>query len=101
MFPMKRSLAALLLLGSLPLFAQQPPKKSADPAKPAAVDADLSQYKTIKDAKTADPKTFKNVVVAKPSSPGYLGFEVLLYLLEPLVPSGRVGLMRVIAGSSW
>jgi M6 family metalloprotease-like protein len=79
MFPMKRSSAALLLLlgCGFTLFAQQPPKKTADTAKPTATETDLSQYKTVKEAKTADPKTFKNVITAKPTSPGYLGVEIV------------------------
>ena len=40
-------------------------------------DTDLVGFKTVKEAKTADPKTFKTITVAKPNSHGYLGVEIV------------------------
>ncbi len=75
----RRPFAILFLLIPLAgLFAADEPAKKPDDPKPTkAVGADLTGYKTVKEAKVADPKMFKNVPTAKPTSPGYLGVEIV------------------------
>ncbi len=66
----RRVLTTLFLLVPLAgVFAADEPVKK--------VEDDLTGYKTVKNAKVADPKMFKNVPAAKPTSPGYLGVEIV------------------------
>jgi len=80
---LRRTLATLLLVVPLAgVFAVDEPKKPVDPVKkpiePAKVDeSELKDFKTVKTAVKADPKSFKTDGAAKSSVPGFAGIEVL------------------------
>ena len=75
---LRRSLATLLLLAPLTgLIAAEEPKKP-DASKPTkAVEIDLNDFKTVKTALKADPKTFKSEGNTKHSVMGFVGVEVI------------------------